>query len=84
MGELYKGEQICNGANELFNGGIIMWEVVVDKDRCNGDEECVDACPAQVFEMVEGKSEPVNMDECLGCETCIEVCPEGAITVTEV
>jgi ferredoxin len=51
-----------------------MWEVVVDKDKCNGDEECVDACPSEVFEMVE----------CLGCETCIEVCPEGAITVTEV
>jgi ferredoxin len=50
-----------------------MWEVVVDKDKCNGDEECVDACPSEVFEM-----------ECLGCETCIEVCPEGAITVTEV
>ena len=33
-----------------------MWEVVVDKDKCTGDEECVDACPAQVFEMVEGKS----------------------------
>ena len=61
-----------------------MWEVVVDKDKCNGDEECVDACPSQVFEMVDGKSDPVNMDECLGCETCIETCPEGAITVTEV
>ena len=61
-----------------------MWEVVVDKDRCTGDEECVDACPSSVFEMVGDKSEPVNMDECLGCETCIEVCPEGAITVTEV
>ena len=61
-----------------------MWEVVVDKDKCSGDEECVDACPAAVYEMEDGKSEPVNMDECLGCETCIEVCPEGAITVTEV
>ena len=34
-----------------------MWEVVVNKDRCTGDEECVDACPAQVFEMEQkGKS----------------------------
>ena len=64
-------------------GGDSMWEVEVDKDKCNGDEECVNACPAQVFEMVDGKSEPVNVDECLGCETCIEVCPEEAITVTE-
>ena len=52
-----------------------MFEVIVDKDKCSGDEECVAACPAQVFEMVDGKAEPVEMDECL--------CPEGAITVTE-
>jgi NAD-dependent dihydropyrimidine dehydrogenase PreA subunit len=61
-----------------------MWQVEVDKDKCTGDEECVNACPVQVYEMVDGKSEPVNADECLGCETCVEVCPEGAITVTEV
>ena len=61
-----------------------MWEIVVDKDKCCGDEECVNACPAQVFEMQNGKAEPVNSDECLGCETCVEVCPENAITVTEV
>jgi NAD-dependent dihydropyrimidine dehydrogenase PreA subunit len=61
-----------------------MWEVVIDKDKCTGDEECVAACPAQVFEMVDGKAEAVEADECLGCETCVEVCPEEAITVTEV
>ncbi|MDH3330453.1 MAG: 4Fe-4S dicluster domain-containing protein [Desulfobulbaceae bacterium] len=60
-----------------------MFNVEVDKDKCTVNEECVNAIPAQVFEMVDGKSEPVNMDECLGCETCIEVCPEEAITVTE-
>jgi ferredoxin len=37
-----------------------------------------------VLELVDGKSEPVNMDECLGCETCVEVCEFEAITVTEV
>ena len=60
-----------------------MWEIIVDKNKCSGDEECVNACPAQVFEMQDGKAEPVNSDECLGCETCVEVCPESAITVTE-
>ena len=40
-----------------------MWQVEVDKDKCVGDEECVNACPAQVFEMVDGKADPVNMDE---------------------
>lgn len=60
-----------------------MWEIIVDKDKCTGDQECVNACPAQVFEMQDGKAEPVHSDECLGCETCVEVCPESAITVTE-
>jgi NAD-dependent dihydropyrimidine dehydrogenase PreA subunit len=61
----------------------IMFEVVVDKEKCSGDEECVAACPAQVLEMEDGKAEVVEPDECLGCETCVEVCPEDAITVTE-
>ena len=68
----------------IFFGGCVMWEIIVDKNKCSGDEECVNACPAQVFEMQDGKAEPVNADECLGCETCVEVCPEGAITVTEI
>ncbi|MEW5722047.1 MAG: ferredoxin [Thermodesulfobacteriota bacterium] len=60
------------------------WRVEVDKDKCVGDENCVEVCPVDVFEMVDGKAEPVNADECLGCESCVEVCEEGAITVTEV
>ncbi len=67
----------------IIYGGVVMWNVVVDKDKCTGDEECVNACPAQVLEMVDGKAEPVNIDECLGCETCVETCPSGAITVSE-
>lgn len=61
-----------------------MYNVVVDKDKCNGCGECVDICPADVLELKDGKSEPVKMDECLGCESCVETCPEGAITVSEV
>ncbi len=60
-----------------------MWNVEVDQDKCTGCGECIDACPAQVLELVDDKSDPVNIDECLGCETCVETCPEGAITVSE-
>ena len=60
------------------------YEVVVDQDKCEGCEECVEVCPVDVFEMEDGKSNPVNAEECLGCESCIEVCEPEAITVTEI
>ena len=59
------------------------FNVVVDEEKCEGCEECVDVCPVEVFEMIDGKSSPVNADECLGCESCVEVCEPGAITVEE-
>ncbi len=62
----------------------MAWQVTVDKEKCVGCEECIEVCPVDVYELVDGKSEPVNMDECLGCESCIEVCEEDAITVEEV
>lgn len=62
----------------------MSFKVTVDKDKCTGDAECVDVCPVDVYELVDGKAEPVNEDECLGCESCVEVCEQGAITVEEV
>lgn len=61
-----------------------MFEIEIDPDKCTGDEECVNVCPGQVFEIIYEKSEPVNMEDCLRCEACIEICPEGAITIREI
>jgi len=60
------------------------YEVVVDPEKCEGCEECVEVCPVDVYEIIDDKSVPVNAEECLGCESCIEVCEHEAITVTEV
>ena len=60
-----------------------MYQITIDKEKCTGCGECVDICPAEVLEMKDEKSEPVNIDECLGCESCVETCPESAITLTE-
>jgi NAD-dependent dihydropyrimidine dehydrogenase PreA subunit len=61
-----------------------MYQLAIDKEKCNGCEECVDICPADVLEMVDGKSEATNIDECMGCESCVETCPESAIELTEI
>jgi len=81
------GQPGWSEGTDLFitvGGDQQMWEVTVDKEKCTGDEECVDVCPVDVFEMVDGKADPVNADECLGCESCVEVCETDAITVEEV
>jgi NAD-dependent dihydropyrimidine dehydrogenase PreA subunit len=61
-----------------------MYMVVIDKEKCDGDGACVDACPQAVFKLADGKSDPENMAECINCETCIENCPQQAITITEI
>lgn len=61
----------------------MAFKVVVDQAKDKGCEECVEACTAQVFEMQEEKSVPVNDDKCFGCESCCEVCEESAITVVD-
>ena len=61
-----------------------MWEITVDKEKCTGDAECVDVCPVDVYDLVEGRAEPMRADECLGCESCVEACDFDAITVEEI
>ena len=59
------------------------YKVTVIKEKCIGDGECVDVCPVEVYELQDGKAEPVNMEECLGCESCVEVCEQDAIAIEE-
>ncbi len=63
-----------------------MFKTTVDYDKCIGDEECVNACPAEVYDFDEEAKHPIvaRQEDCLGCETCVEVCTVGAITVEEV
>lgn len=60
-----------------------MWNVLVNKEKCTGCGECVDSCPGEVYELIDGKADAINTDECHGCHTCEEVCPEEAITIED-
>ena len=45
----------------------MSYKIDFDADKCIGCGQCVDICPVSVWEMQDGKSNPVNAEECLGC-----------------
>ena len=47
-------------AHHGYEDGSGRYYITVDTDRCTGCEDCVEACPADVLEMVE--EDPVEED----------------------
>ncbi|HLC01197.1 MAG TPA: 4Fe-4S binding protein [Candidatus Bathyarchaeia archaeon] len=60
-----------------------MIKIVVDTEKCNGCETCVNTCPVGVYEVKSGKSSAAKVEECLVCRACECQCPTGAIQVIE-
>ncbi|RLG72805.1 MAG: 4Fe-4S ferredoxin [Methanobacteriota archaeon] len=62
---------------------IRTWEaevtIKIDYDKCIGSGECVDVCPSDVFELVDGKSTAPNVADCIECCACVSACPTNAI-----
>ena len=61
----------------------MAFTVTIDRERCNGCEECLEACTVGLFRMQSGRAVAVTEGECMGCESCVGVCEEKAITVTD-
>ncbi len=57
-----------------------MASIEVDAQTCNGCEDCITACPSNVFEMRGGKAKPVNIEDCIECCACVDICEPKAIT----
>lgn len=56
---------------------------IVTTDDCIGCGICVDECPNEVLELIDGVASLVNDDDCIGCAECEEACPMGAITMSD-
>lgn len=61
-----------------------MYVVTIDTDKCEGCGDCVEACPASILSLQDGKAEVTgDTNECLGCESCVSVCTSGCVSLQE-
>ena len=51
---------------------------VIDLEKCNGCEDCLEACPPEVISMIDGKAK-IDESLCEECGACVDECPEKAI-----
>ena len=56
-------------------------EIMVRQQKCAGCGDCVEACPKDAIELVDGVS-CVDRTLCDLCMECVEVCPTGALEVS--
>ena len=52
----------------------------IDTKECAGCGACVEICPENVLELVEGVSKVMNPGACTNCGACVGACPLGLIT----
>lgn len=55
---------------------------IVDFDKCNGCEDCVDVCPDMAIHMENGKA-IIDPNLCEDCGECVYVCSPKAIAIPE-
>ncbi len=63
---------------------IRKWEenenwVEIDLDLCTGVAECINVCPAEVYDLIDRKVIAENIGECIQCLACQDACPNNAI-----
>jgi NAD-dependent dihydropyrimidine dehydrogenase PreA subunit len=59
-----------------------MAEIIIDKEKCIGCGACTEACPNEVYTLVDGKVFKTYPDRCnpMDCVRCIYACLEKALT----
>ncbi len=59
-------------------GPLSNTQLIVNADDCKGCGECVDVCPYNAIEVIDGDA-VIDPSLCHFCYRCVEQCPEGAI-----
>lgn len=57
--------------------------IKIDREKCIGCGQCVNACHNSAIDMVDGKAMLVREPQCDGLGACIGQCPVGALTIEQ-
>jgi len=61
-----------------------MYQIIINTEKCDGCEECINICPSNVLVLVDGKSTAEKPEDCAGCMSCVEACPNECIVINEI
>lgn len=56
---------------------------VIDQEKCEKDDHCLDACPVDAIDKQNDGSLAVKPDDCTDCGACEAVCDFQAISFAE-
>ncbi len=56
---------------------------VINQEKCDKDDNCLEACPVEAIEKKEDGSLYVKVDECTDCGACEAACNVAAIYRSE-
>jgi NAD-dependent dihydropyrimidine dehydrogenase PreA subunit len=58
-------------------------KLTINVETCVGCGVCVNACPVDHLELVDGKAQEKAEDNCVSCGVCVNACPVDAIVVNQ-
>jgi DNA-directed RNA polymerase subunit D len=62
--------------------GYKYYPIIEISKECTLCEDCIEACPRDVFEIKRGKLNLARDRDCILCRACVEACDQGAIKIT--
>lgn len=57
---------------------IAKSEIFVETNACVGCGDCVDVCPVDAVQIIDGKA-VIDAEKCILCEICVQSCTYNAI-----